>query len=164
MSWYFSTISLTYGVRSSGFIICIILSSILNRLLTMNNQSAIAVCAGAVQVDCIRNRPCTILWFQPGIPCIKCPAQFCVLFRLQLYSRMIALWARCILGAAIFAANAAAYTATTGKAALFIPLVIAASLFQYIRFVRFRQPAFCGRFARRAGPHKTQSENPAAGR
>ena len=24
--------------------------------------------------------------------------------------------------------------------------------------------AFCGRFARRAGPHKTQSENPAAGR
>ena len=115
----------------------------------MNNQSAIAVCAGAVQVGCIRNRPCIILWLQPGIPCIKCPAQFCVLFRLQLYSRMIALWARCILGAALFAANAAAST-TTGKAALFIPLAIAASLFQYIRFARFRQPAFCGRFARRA--------------
>ena len=64
---------------------------------------------------------------------------------------------------AVASASAAAATAT-GKAALFIPLVIAASLFQYSRFARFRQPAFCGRFARRAGPHKTQSENPAAGR
>ena len=162
MSWYFSTISLTYGVRSSGFIICIILSPILNRLLTMNNQSAIAVCAGAVQVGCIRNRPCTILWFQPGIPCIECPAQFCILFGFQLHrcdcaAGSVHTWCR------PFAANAAAATAT-GKAALFIPLVIAASLFQYSRFARFRQPAFCGRFARRAGPHKTQSENPAAGR
>ena len=43
-----------------------------------------------------------------------------------------------------------AASTTTGKAALFIPRIIAASLFQYIRFVRFRQLAFCGRFARRA--------------
>ena len=65
---------------------------------------------------------------------------------------------------AVASASAAASTAATGKAALFIPLIIAASLFQYIRFVRFRQPAFCSRFARWDGPHKTQSENPAAGR
>ena len=52
----------------------------------------------------------------------------------------------CIPGSAVFTAS----TATTGKAALFIPLIIAASLFQYSRFARFRQPAFCGRFARRA--------------
>ena len=65
---------------------------------------------------------------------------------------------------AVASASAAASTATTGEAALFISLVVAASLFQYTRFALFLQPAFCGRFARRAGPHKTQSEKPAAGR
>ena len=92
----------------------------------MNNQSAIAVCAGAVQVGCIRNRPCTILWFQPGIPCIECPAQFCILFGFQLHTAVIALRARCILGSALFTANAAAATAT-GKAALLIALIISSS-------------------------------------
>lgn len=41
-------------------------------------------------------------------------------------------------------------SATTGEAALFISLVVAASFFQYTRFALFLQPAFCGRFARRA--------------